>query len=154
MSARRRSCSTSSWSPRKESDALGDGSKKTDAESKRTHSADNLSQSEGAGAPESNKPDSPHKPRERERESESERESENLAGEDEPYELFQVPLHAFVRLFMCLRRCLSMHSSFVGVFTCLDLLRLLVTNLKCLPVLNTALIEPYKSLTRSLLEPE
>ena len=109
--ARRRSCSTSSWSPRKESDALGDGSKKTEAESKRTHSADNLSQSEGAGAPERNKPESPHKPRERESESERERESENLAGEDEPYELFQVSLHAFVRLFMCIRRCLSMHSS-------------------------------------------
>ena len=92
---------------------MGDGSKKTDAESKRTHSADNLSQSEGAGAPERNKPESPHKPRERESESESERESENLAGEDEPYELFQVPLHAVVRLlcafvgvFRCIRRCL------------------------------------------------
>ena len=110
MSARRSessSCSTSSWSPRKESDALGDGSKKTDAESKRTHSSDNLSES--AGAPDSNKPESPHKPRDSE--SERERESENLAGEDEPYELFQVSFHAVVRLFMCIRRSLSMYSS-------------------------------------------
>ncbi len=103
------SCSTSSWSPRKESDALGDGGKKTDAEGKITHSSDNLSES--AGAPASNKPESPHKPRESESEREREMESENLAGEDEPYELFQVSLHAFVRLFMCIRRSLSMYSS-------------------------------------------